>query len=135
MEERDGYQTLRHLKSGDAWTVSEILCAPCELAGSCLNDRGEPAGPCDCTDSCRGKPAGPCDCTDLGGDSYMLDDALGELDSARDGGDREQIGDAIDNAGFYLEDWYATLRKILHPEKVAAEQTEDDAATGIGWLT
>lgn len=57
-----------------------------------------------------------------------LDEALSYLDSCGDGGDLEEIRD--DTNG-YLEQFYGELRRILHPELVAAEVAEANLMCGI----
>jgi hypothetical protein len=74
---------------------------------------------------------------DLSDLAIDLDDALSELASARDDGDREYITDARDTAESCLDGWYSALRKALHPEKVAAEEAGLEAMcaaplTGLG---
>lgn len=66
----------------------------------------------------------PDDDDDLSGAAVDLDSALLDLQDARDSGNREAITDARDNAEGCLEEFYGELRKILHPDQIAAEAAE-----------
>jgi hypothetical protein len=64
--------------------------------------------------------------SDLYGLIVEVDAAIGDLEAARDGGDREEIDDARETRDGAVEEFLAEIRKRLLPDVVAAEEAETE---------